>query len=69
MVDFSTPQKFNVDMSAPEMSDETGARFMPPLPRLYDPPAAVLIEPDAEIYPERGHGVVGPRMKARVCSS
>ena len=66
MVDFSAPQEFNVDLSAPEKADETGARTMPALPRLYDPPPVVAIERDAEIYPPQRHGVVGPRMKPRV---
>lgn len=65
MVDFSKPQPFNVDLSAREIADDTGSRTMPAFPPLYDVPVRPLIEQDAEVYPPRLHGVVGPRMKRR----
>jgi hypothetical protein len=66
MPDFSHPQPFNCEIGERDASDETGARVMPVPPVLFDPPAVVLIEADADLYPPRRHGVVGPRMKRRV---
>ena len=61
--DFSQPQPFNVAIGAPEIADETGARFMPVPPAPYEPPVVVHIQPEADLYPPVRHGVRGPRMR------
>lgn len=66
MPDFSTPQPFNCEIGAPEIADETGARAMPVPPVLFEPPAVVHIQADADLYPPQRHGVVGPRTRRRV---
>ena len=63
MVDFSVPQPYNVPICEPEAADQTGKRAMPVPPVLYVAPVRPLIEEEADIYPERAHGIVGPRMR------
>lgn len=63
MNNFDGPQPFNVDLSASEMADETGARSFPPPPKLYDPPPVEHIQPDPDLYPPVRHGVRGPRLR------
>lgn len=63
--DFSQPQSFNVDLTAPEIADETGSRAMPVPPVLYTAPPPVLVEGDPDLYPAPRHGVLGPKMRRR----
>ena len=65
MTDFRHPQPFNVEIGAPELADETGARVMPVLLAPYPIPEPMLIERDADLYPPVTHGLRGPRMRRR----
>lgn len=66
LADFSEPQPFNCTIGEGDASDQTGARSIPVPAVLFDPPPATGIEADADLYPPRRHGVVGPRMRRRV---
>lgn len=58
------PQPFNVNIGAErEAADEMPRHAFVPPPIPYDPPDAVLIERDADLYPPRRHGVLPNRVR------
>lgn len=62
-MDFSKPQPFNVDLSAPEMADDhpRGDVIAPAVP--YVIPQLALIDPEPDLYALRRGSVVGPSIR------
>lgn len=63
MSDFRGPQPFNVEIGEHEMADDAPRAFPEPAPVPYPVPEVVAIEQDADLYPQRRHGVRPQRVR------